>query len=56
MLKPGEIIDDRYIVEARLGQGGLAEVFRVRHRELNSVHALKLLVWRRKSLIDRILL
>ena len=56
MLKPGEIIDERYIVEARLGQGGLAEVFRVRHRELNSVHALKLLVWRRQSLIERILL
>ncbi|MFT5682024.1 MAG: serine/threonine protein kinase [Myxococcota bacterium] len=56
MLKPGEIIDDRYIVEVRLGQGGLAEVFRVRHRELNSVHALKLLVWRRQSLIERILL
>ena len=56
MLKPGEVVNERYVVEARLGQGGLAEVFRVRHRELNSVHALKLLVWRRQSLIERILL
>ena len=56
VLKTGEVVDERYVVEARLGQGGLAEVFRVRHRDLNSVHALKLLVWRRKSLIERILL
>ena len=42
MLQPGQIID-RYEVEAVLGQGGLARVYRVRHRALGSVHALKLL-------------
>ncbi|MEL6342653.1 MAG: protein kinase [Myxococcota bacterium] len=56
MLRSGEVVDGRYIVEARLGQGGLAEVYRVRHRELGSVHALKVLTWRRQSLADRMLL
>lgn len=56
MLKPGDTIGDRYIVEETLGQGGLAEVYRVRHKDLNSVHALKVLLWRRQSLIERMLL
>jgi serine/threonine-protein kinase len=34
---------DRYIVEAQLGEGGVAVVYRVRHRMLQSLHALKLL-------------
>lgn len=56
MLSVGEVIDGRYVVESLLGQGGLAEVYRVRHRELNSVYALKMLTWRRKSLAERMLL
>ncbi|GDX80815.1 hypothetical protein LBMAG42_26260 [Deltaproteobacteria bacterium] len=34
---------DRYLVECLLGEGGMAEVYRVRHRTLGSLHALKLL-------------
>lgn len=56
ILKPGDIIDGRYVVEALLGQGGLAEVYKVRHQELQSVHALKLLLWRHKNLVERMLL
>ena len=42
MLEFGEIVD-RYTVEAELGMGGIATVFRVRHRHLGTVHALKVL-------------
>lgn len=56
MLEPGQRIDERYEVEALVGQGGLAEVYRVRHVQLGSLHALKLLLFRKKSLADRLLL
>ena len=39
-LQPGAIVD-RYTVEAVVGRGGMAMVYRVRHRILDSVHALK---------------
>ena len=39
-LTPGETVD-RYVVEAELGVGGVATVYRVRHQELFTVHALK---------------
>ncbi|MEM6931290.1 MAG: protein kinase, partial [Myxococcota bacterium] len=32
---------DRFVVEATLGVGGMAAVYRVRHDELDTVHALK---------------
>jgi len=56
MLRPGQHIQDRYVVEELVGRGGLAEVYRVRHLQLGSVHALKLLLFRKKSLADRLLL
>ncbi len=39
-LAPGDEVD-RYVVEALLGQGGMARVYRVRHQRLGSRHALK---------------
>ncbi len=39
-LAPGTRVD-RFVVEATLGIGGLATVHRVRHSELDTVHALK---------------
>ncbi len=41
-LLPGTIVD-RYTVEAVLGAGGIAVVYRVRHNTLDSLHALKVL-------------
>jgi serine/threonine-protein kinase len=34
---------DRYVVEGKLGEGGIATVYRVRHETLGTVHALKTL-------------
>ncbi len=42
MFTPGEPVD-RYLIEALLGSGGHADVYRVRHATLGTAHALKLL-------------
>jgi len=55
-LDVGTLVDDRFSVEALVGIGGLSEVYRVRHLQLGSLHALKLLTWNRKSLTERLLL
>ncbi len=41
-LSTGAIVD-RYAIEGKLGSGGMATVYRVRHTELGSLHAMKLL-------------
>lgn len=41
-VEPGQIID-RYRVEAVVGEGGMATVYRVKHTVLDSLHALKIL-------------
>ncbi|MFZ5482153.1 MAG: serine/threonine-protein kinase [Myxococcota bacterium] len=41
-LEPGSAID-RYVVEDVVGSGAMAVVYRVRHRDLGTVHALKVL-------------
>jgi hypothetical protein len=43
VLEIGETVE-RYKVEAMLGSGGLAAVYRVRHLHLGTVHALKVLL------------
>ena len=42
MLRIGETID-RYTVEALIGQGGMAAVYRAKHNALDSLHAVKIL-------------
>ena len=42
MLKPGDTLD-HYVVEALVGGGGMARVYRVRHRILDHPMALKVL-------------
>lgn len=56
MISPGAVIADRYVVEELVGEGGLAQVWRVRHKELGSVHALKILLFRKPRLMDRLIL
>jgi serine/threonine-protein kinase len=41
-LKVGDIVD-RYVVEALVAEGGTAAIYRVRHAQLGSLHALKVL-------------
>ncbi|OAS27822.1 protein kinase domain-containing protein [Methylobacterium platani] len=42
-LLPETIIANTYTVRERIGRGGLAEIYRVRHRDLRSDHAAKVL-------------
>ena len=56
MIAPGDVIAERYNVEELIGEGGLAQVWRVRHRDLGSVHALKLLLFRKPRLMERLIL
>lgn len=42
MIETGQTVE-RFTVEAKLGEGGMATVYRVRHNTLGSYHALKLL-------------
>jgi len=37
------LVVDRWTVEAPIGEGGMATVWRVRHNRLGTVHALKVL-------------
>lgn len=39
-LRPGDVIG-AYVIDEDIAQGGMATIFRVRHRSLGSVHALK---------------
>jgi len=45
---------DRYSIEGVLGRGGMAVVYRVRHRDLDSLHALKVLTMMSPSVRDRL--
>jgi len=42
LLSAGQVVG-KYVVEALVGEGGLARVYRVRHQTLGSAHALKVL-------------
>lgn len=54
-LDPGVVIE-RYEVLGLLGEGGLARVYKVRHTQLGTTHALKLLTMRKDGLAQRLLL
>ncbi|MEQ1508163.1 MAG: serine/threonine-protein kinase, partial [Myxococcota bacterium] len=45
---------DRFVVEARIGRGGMASVYRIRHRQLNSTYALKVMHVTHPDLAGRI--
>lgn len=47
---------DRYDVLSKLGQGGMAVVYKVRHRQLGTLHALKVLTISTPSVRKRLLL
>ncbi|MEZ4239192.1 MAG: serine/threonine-protein kinase [Myxococcota bacterium] len=52
-LSPGQRVD-RYIVEGKLGEGGMAVVWRVRHETLETRHALKILTLEGRNIRKRL--
>jgi serine/threonine-protein kinase len=52
-LSTGTVID-RYTVDAPIGEGGMAMVFRVRHNQLGTLHALKVLTLGGRQIADRL--
>ncbi len=52
-LRAGTIVD-RYVVEGMLGRGGMATVYKVRHKDLDSIHALKVLTVHSDSIRERL--
>jgi serine/threonine-protein kinase len=43
-VQPGTLISHTYRIEAMLARGGMGEVFRARHVELNTPHAIKMIL------------
>jgi len=53
-IAPGTQVD-RYAVEALIGRGGMAVVYRVRHQQLGSVHAMKVITLPSPQIQQRLL-
>lgn len=53
-LKPGDRVD-RFVVDGVIGAGGTATVYRVRHEQLGTVHALKILAVANETIQERLL-
>jgi serine/threonine-protein kinase len=52
----GRVIDDRYMLLAKIGDGGMGSVYRVEHVRMGKVMALKILrqdIARKRSVVDR---
>src|SRR6185312_353002 len=43
-IEPGQILGHTYEIEALLARGGMGEVYRARHTELGSLHAIKIIL------------
>ncbi|MCO4747932.1 MAG: serine/threonine protein kinase [Proteobacteria bacterium] len=54
-LDSGIVVGGRYRVEQLIGEGGMAAVYSVRHAQLNTQHALKVLTMQSKSVQRRLM-
>src|SRR5262244_3575406 len=43
-IAPGQLLGHTYRIEALLARGGMGEVYRARHAELNTLHAIKIIL------------
>ena len=43
-LAPGTLLGNTYIIEELLARGGMGEVYRARHVELGTEHAIKIIL------------
>src|SRR5690349_818493 len=43
-ISPGDVLGHTYEIEALLARGGMGEVYRARHNELGSLHAIKVIL------------
>jgi serine/threonine protein kinase len=55
MFEVGDTVD-RYVVEGEIGRGGLAAVYKVRHKRLLTAHAIKVLFISRGPIAERLIL
>jgi serine/threonine protein kinase len=55
MFEVGDTVD-RYVVEGEIGRGGLAAVYKVRHKRLLTSHAIKVLFVSRGPIAERLIL
>ncbi len=46
---------EKYILESRIGEGGMATVYKARHADLDTLHAIKLLKQRSGAVAERML-
>lgn len=46
---------DRYIVEGRIGEGGMAEVYKCKHESLNTLHAVKVVKVSKEEIKQRMI-
>jgi len=54
VLESGAIVGN-YEVDSVLGEGGMALVYKVKHTQLGSLHALKVLTLRKREVVERML-
>lgn len=54
-LPGGMVVGGRYRIEALIGEGGMAAVYSVRHAQLNTQHALKVLTMQSRSVQRRLM-
>src|SRR5690242_15688163 len=43
-ISPGQLLGHTYRIEALLARGGMGEVYRARHAEIDTVHAIKIIL------------
>lgn len=54
-LEPGTVVDERYSIDAQIGEGGMAVVYSAHHTKLHTKHAVKVLTLASRQIRERML-